>query len=139
MFGYEVNLISVLAVAVIHMSLGYLWFAPSVFGRIWLRGAGITVERLIEIQSKGMKLSALLSLFSSLVIAYVLATIIGIMGFTGLLYGAVTGLLIWAGFFATSQLGPVLWEDRPMSLYAVNAGYYLVSLLLMGAVLGFWR
>jgi hypothetical protein len=72
-------------------------------------------------------------------VAYALAAFIGIMGFTSLFYGAVTGLLAWAGFIATSLLGPVLWEGKPMALFAINAGYYLVSLLLMGSIIGLWR
>ena len=138
MFGYEVNTFTVAIVGILHMALGYLWYAPSMFGRQWMRGAGISADQMTELQSHGVKRSALLALFSSLTTAYVLAVIIGIMGFTGLAYGAVTGLLVWAGFLATSQLGPVLWEGRPMSLFAVNAGYHLVALVLMGAVLGVW-
>lgn len=139
MFGYEVNIFVVAVVGVLNMSLAYFWYAPSMFGGRWMRAVGLTPGRVTEIQQGGMRRSALLSLFTSLMMAYVLATIIGIMGFTGLAYGAVTGLLVWVGFLATSLLGPVLWEGRPMSLYAINAGYYLVSLVLMGAVLGAWR
>jgi len=139
MFGYEVNIFAVLVAGALNMALGYFWFAPTAFGKIWLRATGLTPERMAEIHHEGMKRSMLLSLFTSLMTAYVLAVIVGIMGFTGLVYGAVTGLLVWAGFLATSLLGPVLYEGKPMSLYAVNASYYLVSLVLMGAVLGIWR
>lgn len=109
------------------------------FGGAWMQSAGISPEKIAELNQRGMFKSGLLSLFTSFITAFILAVIIGIMGFTGVTYGAVTGLLVWAGFMATSHLGPVLWEGKPMKLYAINAGYYFVSLLIMGAILGAWR
>jgi len=139
MFGYEVNTFAVLVAGVLYMALGYFWYSPSLFGKGWMLSVGLSPEKVADLQQKGMIRSGLLALFTSLVTAYILAVIIGIMGFTGLMYGSVTGLLVWVGFMATSHLGPVLWEGKPMKLYAINAGYHLVSLILMGAILGVWR
>ncbi len=44
-----------------------------------------------------------------------------------------------ARFVATVTLGSVLYEKRSFSLYALNNGYQLVSLVVMGAVLAVWR
>ena len=49
--------------------------------------------------------------------------------------GIKVGIMAWLGFVAPTMLGSVLWENKSWNLYAINAGYYLVSFALMGAVL----
>jgi len=72
--------------------------------------------------------------------AYVLAhaTVFGI-AYTGI-GGAVGGMLgafyYWLGFAVPLTAGSYLWEGKSIKLWVLNAGYYLVSLLVMGAILG---
>jgi hypothetical protein len=35
--------------------------------------------------------------------------------------------------------GQIYYERKPGELVAINAGYQLVGLLVMGAILGVWR
>ncbi len=49
--------------------------------------------------------------------------------------GMMVGFWAWLGFVATIMLGKVIWEMTPVKLYGINVAYYLVSLLLMGAIL----
>lgn len=48
------------------------------------------------------------------------------------------GFWNWLGFVAPVTLGAVLWEGKHWKLWFLNNGYYLVTLLLMGAVLALW-
>jgi hypothetical protein len=45
----------------------------------------------------------------------------------------------WLGFVAPVQLGSVLWEGRPVKLYAINTSYYLVTLAVMSLILVLWK
>ena len=76
---------------------------------------------------------------SAVVMAYVLAHVLEMsksaLGDMGLMSGIQSGFWTWLGFVATSMLGKVLWEGKSWKLYVLDAGYYLVSLVLMGAVL----
>jgi len=47
------------------------------------------------------------------------------------------GIWSWIGFVAPAMLGQVLWEQKPFSLYLINAGYWLVSFIAMAIVLLF--
>jgi len=49
------------------------------------------------------------------------------------------GLLVWLGFVATTHAANCLFEGRPFRLFSINTGYPLVSLVLMGPLLGAWR
>ena len=45
---------------------------------------------------------------------------------------------LWLGFFATTQLGMVMWEGKPVKLYIINTLHHLVSLVVMSAILAVW-
>ena len=52
--------------------------------------------------------------------------------------GAVVGFMNWLGFLAFLQLGVVTYEKKPFSLFLINTGYQLVTLVVMGAILSRW-
>ena len=57
------------------------------------------------------------------------------MGSTELLDGVSTGFWMWLGFVAPVTAGVFLWEGKPLKLWLLNASYWLVSLVVMGAIL----
>ena len=59
-------------------------------------------------------------------------------GAVGLATGLLIGLLLWLGFVATVLLGTITHEHKPFGYFAINAGYRLVAMLAMGAILTLW-
>jgi hypothetical protein len=53
--------------------------------------------------------------------------------------GAWLGLLCWLGFAATIGLTTNMFSEKPLSTYLIDAGYQLVYLLAMGAIIAMWR
>ncbi len=43
--------------------------------------------------------------------------------------------MMWLGFVATISLPTVMFEKRKMSLFSIVAGYQLVCLAVMGAII----
>ena len=56
-----------------------------------------------------------------------------------LVVGAFIGFLVWLGFFAAPNLPQGIYENRPFKLFAINNGYWLVGLLIVGVLLSVWR
>lgn len=52
---------------------------------------------------------------------------------------ATIGLLAAIGFIATSMGSLSLFEQRSSTLYLISNGYYLVSLMIIGAMSAVWR
>ena len=71
--------------------------------------------------------------------AYVLARFVLHYGAASILEGAVIGFMAWLGFVATVTLASVFYESRPSRLWVINNGYLLLSLVVMGAILGAWH
>jgi nitrate reductase gamma subunit len=53
--------------------------------------------------------------------------------------GAFVGFICWLGFMAAPLFAETNYEKRPYKLFAINSGYWLVSMLLSGVVLAVWR
>lgn len=135
----EVNYLAVLGAAAINMGLGAFWYSMSGFGKTWMKLSGISKEDIEKAKKAGMTKSYGIAALGSFVMAYVLAHIIGFAQGDTIAEGLQGGAWVWLGFVATVLLSSVLWENKPWKLYAINAGYYLVSLLLMGALLAVWK
>jgi uncharacterized membrane protein YagU involved in acid resistance len=76
---------------------------------------------------------------TDLIMAFVLALFVGWYGAVDLWGGLVVGFLAWLGFVATVMAGSIFYERKPGELVAINLGYQLVTMLIMGAILGLWH
>jgi hypothetical protein len=135
-----VNYWAVFAAAIASMALGMLWYGP-VFGKKWQALMGFTEESMKSMSMTPMKAMAL-GLVGQLVMAYVLwhSLVFANAYFqaSGASAGLMAGFWNWLGFIAPVTLGVVLWEGKSWTLWLLNGSYYLASLLLMGAILGWW-
>jgi len=124
--------LGVLVAAVLPFVLGVLWYGP-LFGRVWMRAAGVSQARLDEANMARVFALAFLLL---LVQAVLLSLLMG--DGAGLQDGILTGLMVGVGWVATAMGVFHLFELRPTAHLLVNAGYAVLSFMLMGAVLGAW-
>ncbi len=137
-----VNFLAVVLSAVAALFIGFLWFGP-VFGKQWISVMGFTKEQMDAAMKKGMASSYLSMFVAALVMAFVLAHAIifadSYLGMSGIAGGIVVACANWLGFVAPVFLGAVIWEGKPWKWWFLNAGYYLVDLVVMGIILSVWQ
>lgn len=131
---HDANLVAALVTAVVMMIIGMLWYGP-LFGKIWMRNTGMTEAKAKKVN---MSLIMPIALVSSTLMAAVLQMLLVHFNLLEMNAALMFAFWLWLGFFATSNLGVVLWEQKKMELYYVNAGYNLVTLLVMAAILSSW-
>lgn len=131
------NFLAILVVGVINMVIGSLWYGP-LFGRPWMRYMGISYKQMQEGKKKGMTKQYLIMFIATLLMAYVLSMFIVFTSSVTVLEGAMVGFWAWLGFLATTMIGSVLWEQKPLNLYWLNVFHYLVVLMIDGAILAIW-
>lgn len=135
------NYLAVFVGAVINMAVGAFWYSSAGFGKQWaaLMGFGnLTPSQLEEMKKRGNKSMAYMAI-GALVMTFILANVINWADASTLSEGAQVGFWVWLGFLATSMLGIVLWDSKPFKLYAINTSYYLVTLVVVGAMLAVWK
>ncbi len=161
----EFNLLAILVAALSSFVVGFVWYNPKVFGTIWMKEAGFTQEQ----SKKGNMLKILgLTFVYSFMIAFMMSTIvIHQMGAISLIGGPdaiATAKPSFAAFFAdygnsfrTFKHGALhgfisgicialpiisingLFEQKSWKYMAIQAGYWIVILTIMGAIICGWK
>ncbi len=133
--GATINLWAILVAAVVAHFMGALWYSPLLFGNMWMRAVGIKKGDIAKAKKEGMAKSYLGMFAASLVMAYVLANIIGYGEARDWVSGMGIGFWMWLGFMATAGLGPVLFTKKTWTAYCIDEGYHLAMMLAAGAIL----
>ena len=133
-----VNYLAIIVSAIVGYAIGMIWYSPLLFGNIWMNLQGFSKKDISKAKKKGMGKVILLGFITTLIMTLVLNYLIGLFGYAAAADGALLGFWIWLGFLATTMLGSVLWENKPVPLYLINTAHYLVVLVVIGAILGAW-
>lgn len=134
----DVNYLSVLIAAVAAMVIGFLWYGP-IFGKAWMKEMKFSEADKKKAKQKGMGKYYFINFVGALVTAYVLAHFIGFLALSSFSDAFQLAFWTWLGFFAAATLlGGVLWEGKSWKLFLINAGYWLVNLIVMGWILVRW-
>lgn len=135
----EVNYISVLVAVVASMAVGFMWYSPMLFGTPWMKLMGYSEASLKKDQQNMGKLygtSFVLAIVTAFVLTHVIAFSMSFYGYSALQTGITSAFWMWLGFVMPVQATDVLFSKRPWQLFAINTGYQLASLVVMGVVLG---
>lgn len=138
MLDISVNFVGVLIAALAQMAVGFLWYGP-LFGKMWMRlsGMGADMMKSPEMKAKAQR-GYMVSFLGSLVMAYVLAHFVIYFDVVNWSGAWQLSFWLWLGMIATTQLSPVLWNDKPFKLYLLDALHYLVGIYVMIGVLASW-
>ena len=161
----HINFMIILVAALVPMILGFIWYNPKVFGTVWMNAAGITEDKMkganmALIFGLSFFLSFLLAMSVQFMVIHqysmysILANEPGIndpasevslmiqdfmakygTNFRTFKHGALHGTL--AGFMiALPILGTnAMFERKGFKYIAVNCGYWIVCLALMGGII----
>jgi len=127
---HEVNYIAVALAALSAFLLGRLWYSPILFAKQWMRLTGQSEEAL-----KGGNIAVIFggAFVLNLLAAWAMAAFMGDMTIT---VAALHGLGIGLCWVAASLGVNYLFERRPLGLWLINAGYFVLQFTIMGAFIG---
>ena len=129
----DLNWWAILAATALGFALGGLWYGP-LFGSAWLAAMGKQAEEL-----EPSPTPFVVSFFTALLTAMVLAALIGALGVTDWFGGLLLGLITGLGFIATAMASDTAFCGWGIKLFVIQAGYRVAYSVLMGAVLGAWQ
>ncbi|WP_396171638.1 DUF1761 domain-containing protein [Flavobacterium sp.] len=161
----EFNFLAILVAALSTLVVGFVWYNPKVFGTIWMEGAGLTLEQT----EKGNMLKIFgLTFIYSLMLAFIMPILtIHQMGALGMIggpdfiasakpsylafmadygdafrtykHGALHGFM--SGIFLALPIISIngLFERKSWKYIAVQAGYWIVIMTIMGSIICGWK
>jgi hypothetical protein len=131
----QFNIWAVLVSGLLFWVLGAVWFSPVLFAKPWMAALGVVLGG----DKKGFIPAMISSLIGDLITALVMMHFIVWSGASSVGTGAFIGFLCWLGFFVAIQFPQGLYERRPMVVFFIDAGYWFVGLLGVGALLAVWH
>jgi Protein of unknown function (DUF1761) len=124
------NLLAILVAAASGFLIGGLWYGP-LFGKVWQREAGVSQEQIGA--TNPMKLFGLTFLFSVLSAVF-LGHLLASTGVTKPHVVMMISVGVAAGFILPAFGTNYLFARKSGTLFAIDAGYWLVFYAAMGAV-----
>jgi Protein of unknown function (DUF1761) len=130
------NSAAIIVATLVYFFLGAAWFTT--FMHPWLAGIGRTMA---ELKNSGVPpwLGYVVALIMTAILAIALSWIIQATGPQTAARGATIAAALWLGFVFTTWATEYSFEARSISILAINTGYPLVGMVLMGLVLGGWK
>lgn len=137
----EVNYLSIILAGITATIIGYIWYAPFVFGKIWMNLVNIKQNELKKAQKEMMPFMLISTLFS-FITAYVLYHFAyfahSIYKQNTLTDYLVAAFFIWIGFIMPVQFTEVVFSKKPFKLFILNTSYQLIAIIAMAAILTFF-
>ena len=141
----NINWIALVVAAVIPLITGFIWYNPKVFGIAWMRESGMTEEKAKQMNpAKTYGLALILSFLA----ATFLWGVVMIGGGGGEVHGTEPYLTFKHGAFhgvltSIFIVLPVFWinalfEQKSFKYVAINMGYWIVTLAIMGGIINAW-
>jgi len=134
----NINYLAVAVAALVSFALGALWYSPALFGKTWQKELEFTDDYLKE-GNMGKIFGT--SFVLIVVMAFGMAILVQGHGENdiGWAQGLHHGLYVGLGFIGTSMGINYLYQRRSLKLWAIDAGYQILFLCIMGIILGAWK
>lgn len=134
----EINIWSVLLATLSSMVVGSIWYTPKVFGTRWARLANVDMDRPGASAVVPIVVTVVVSFITAIVLAMGTTVAWYYSGGSYLLSALTVAVVGWAGFTAARFITHDAFEGRPSGLTVMNIAHELVTLLVMGLIIGVW-
>ena len=130
------NWIAIFIAALIPMLIGFIYYHKRVFGIAWMSTIGVTDE---DLKKGNMGVIFGVSLFMSFLLSWFLLINVDGPGqegpFDSFRHGAFHGLEIGLLVAMPLMVTNALFERKRFKYMAINLGYWIITLMLMGGVI----
>lgn len=125
-----------------YLAIAVATVAAFLLSGAWYAALGGQLARLHEAYASPTRPAAAnipVELARNLVVAVVIAALVGQIEVGGFAAAVVLGLVLWVGFPVVLLAGSIFHEKVPSKLAAIHAGDWLVKLLVIAVIVSVWR
>lgn len=130
----SLNYLAIFVAALSTFLIGGIWYSPILFSKTWMAENGFKEEDL-----KGGNMAMIFG--GSFVLGFIMSFNLAafLSDSSDLAWGITAGALAGIGWVACAMGVTYLFERKSMKLFLVNAGYHVISFIVMGAIVGVWK
>lgn len=164
----NINFLAILVAALVPMVMGFIWYNPKVFGNAWKNAAGVTDEKMKNANMPVIFIvSFILSFFLAFAMQFITIHQLGVFGTLagdptimdpttesgkwfaefmakngsnfrtfkhGMFHGTIAGIMIALPILGTNAL----FERKGFKYIAINCGYWIITMMIMGGIVCGW-
>ncbi len=130
-----INLFAVIVAAIAAFAIGAFWYT-ALFGKAWQKEVGLSNS---ELASGNIMYYYLGSFILMLLMAFGLAWVLQLYENIDFVLGVTRGFLVGLFFVATSIGINMLYQRKAIRLFLIDAGYQVLFMVVIGAILGIIR
>jgi hypothetical protein len=112
------------------------WY--SYFLQAWIDGIGRTREWLMA-SGVNPNIQYATALLCAAIVAGAISCVTQLTGPQTALRGMRVAALMWLGCVMTTWATEYVFEVRTYKLFAINTGFWLIGMVMMGAIVGGWK
>jgi hypothetical protein len=131
----NVNWLSLVLATLVPTVMGFIYYHKALFGKAWMTSIGMTEEKQ---KQANMPVIMVISLLMSFLIAFFMLNFCNGAGqegeFDTFKHGAFHGVLISFFLVIPTFITNGLFEQRSWTNMLINAGYWLITLAIMGGI-----
>ena len=128
------NYLAIVIAAVAAWLAGAGWYMA--LGRTWTAALGTTPEKTQAGQRPAAFLPYVYAFIAELLMAWILAGLLGHIGALTVRGGIISAAFCWLGFVMTTMVVNNIFAGRDTRLLLIDGGHWLLVLVLMGAIIG---
>lgn len=130
-----INHFAAILAGLVQFAFGAVWYTA--FSQAWLVGIGKTRDQLMA-ENGNSPMPYIIAVVTSIIVAYTIAWLLPKLGAQSVAGGVRTGVTLALTLVATTLALNYGFEGRSMSLWLINAGYIVIGMGIMGAIVGGW-
>ena len=129
------NYLAIVIAAVAAWLFGAGWYMA--LGKPWMAALGTTPDKMAKAKRRpGAWLPFVYAFVAELLMAWILAGLLGHIGVLTIRGVLISAAFCWAGFVITTMVVNNGFAGRDARLLLIDGGHWLIVLLLMGAIIG---
>ena len=139
MFFQNINYITIVIAGVVSMGIGFAWYSKAIFGQRFLKEVCPSPEEIAK-AGEGMSKADMVKSYGTsfvlaLITAFILSSLLNSLVVVGIWGVIVLAVLMWLAFSVPTGITLVLYGKRDSwALFAINSGYYLVTIVVSALI-----
>ena len=133
----KINHLAVFTGIILQFVIGYLWYAPFLFGNAWMEMVGLDLAT-IEANPPGANVW-IINVAASVASLYLLAWLFTQLKVDNWFNGVYYGFLFGFAFVLLSLMRSNAFAQSPYGLAWINGGFTTFGLMIGGGILGAWK
>lgn len=139
---FKISFLAIVIAVIANFVLGFLWYTP-LFGKIWGRHMGYDMNQQPKKSEmiKGMVFMVIGNILFAWVLAHNMAAwtfVPETQSMSSFSFAMNSAFFMWLGFYFPVDLGSTAWERKSWTLFFINTGYHLASLIVAAMILAYF-